>query len=313
MSDAPARAELLVVGLAGIGEVAPGDDLVATVLAAVDAGEDGPLRDGDVLVVTSKVVSKSEGRAVPAAEREAAIRAAAVHTLARRGPTRIVRDRNGLVLAAAGVDNSNVVPGEVLLLPVDPDASAAALRDGIRERTGTSVGVVVSDTLGRAWRTGQTDVAIGAAGVRVVEDYAGRRDPYGNDLQVTAVAVADELASAADLVKTKLAGRPVALVRGLAHLVGDHEGTAHDLVRPPAMDMFGHGRQEAVLAALLAALGQPDRYEALLDLPPAERATALLTGPGAPTLEPAAAALAERLLAVDLTVDRAVEQAVDPA
>ena len=301
--ELPRRATLEVVGLGGIGEVVPGDDLVTLVLTAVAGDPAGPLRDGDVLVVTSKVVSKSEGRAVPAAEREAAIRAAATHTLARRGPTRIVRDRNGLVLAAAGVDNSNVEPGEVLLLPVDPDASAARLRAGIRERAGVDVGVVVSDTLGRAWRTGQTDVAIGAAGVRVVEDYAGRRDAYGNDLHVTLVALADELASAGDLVKTKLAGRPVALVRGLAHLVGDAEGTAHDLTRPPAQDMFGHGSQEAVLAAVLAALGRPERYEALLDVPPAERAGALLSGPDAPRLEPGAAALVERLLGVSLTGD----------
>ncbi|GAB2596347.1 coenzyme F420-0:L-glutamate ligase [Microlunatus antarcticus] len=304
MNAGPGRAELLVVGLAGIGEVAAGDDLVATVLSAVDAGTDGPLRDGDILVVTSKVVSKSEGRAVAATERESAIREAAVHTLARRGPTRIVRNRIGLVLAAAGVDNSNVEPGEVLLLPVDPDASAAAMRDGVRERTGARVGVVVSDTLGRAWRMGQTDVAIGAAGVRVVEDYAGRRDAYGNDLHVTAVALADELAAAADLVKTKLAGRPVALVRGLAHLVGDDEGTARDLARPPEQDMFGHGAQEAVLAAVLGAVDQPGRYEALLDLPPDERAAALLTGPGAPSLEPAAAAFVERLLGVTLAPTR---------
>ena len=297
------RTEVLVVGLGGIGEVSAGDDLVAVVLAAVEADAAGPLRDGDILVVTSKVVSKSEGRAVPAAEREASIRAAGVHTLARRGPTRIVRDPNGLVLAAAGVDNSNVEPGEVLLLPVDPDASAARLVAGIRERTGVGVGVVVSDTLGRAWRMGQTDVAIGAAGVRVVEDYAGRRDTYGNDLQVTAVALADELAGAADLVKTKLAGRPVALVRGLAHLVSDDEGTAHDLTRPPAQDLFGYGSQEAVLAAVLGAVDRPERYEELLDLPRGERAAALLSGSGAPLLEPGAAALVDRLLAVNLTGD----------
>ena len=303
MTDVPQRVALDVVGLGGIGEVTAGDDLVAVVLAAVEADPAAPLRDGDILVVTSKVVSKSEGRAVPAGERETAIREAAVHTLARRGPTRIVRTRTGLVLAAAGVDNSNVDPGEVLLLPVDPDASAARLRAGIRERTGTTVGVVVSDTLGRAWRMGQTDVAIGAAGVRVVEDYAGRQDAYGNDLHVTAVALADELAAAADLVKTKLAGRPVALVRGLAHLVTDDEGTAHDLTRPPAQDLFAHGSQEAVLAAVLTAVGQPERYEALLDLPRPERATALLSGPGAPHLEPAAATLVEQLLAVNLTAD----------
>ncbi|HEY0240263.1 MAG TPA: coenzyme F420-0:L-glutamate ligase, partial [Friedmanniella sp.] len=297
------RAELVVVALGGIGEVAASDDLVGMILAAVRADAAGPLRDGDVLVVTSKVVSKSEGRAVPAAEREAAIRDAAVHTLARRGPTRIVRTRLGLVLAAAGVDNSNVEPGEVLLLPVDPDASADRLRAALRERAGVDVGVVVSDTLGRAWRMGQTDVAIGAAGVRVVEDYAGRRDTYGNDLRVTAVALADELAAAADLVKTKLAGRPVALVRGLAHLVGDDEGTARDLTRPPGQDMFSHGSQEAVLAAVLGAVGQPERYEALLDLPRPERAAALLSGPDAPALEPAAAAFVDRLLAETLTGD----------
>ncbi len=301
--EVSARASVDVVGLAGIGEVVAGDDLATLVLAAVAAGDDGPLRDGDILVVTSKIVSKSEGRAVPAGEREAAIREAAVHTLARRGPTRIVRTRNGLVLAAAGVDNSNVEPGEVLLLPVDPDASAARLRSAIQERTGAVVGVVVSDTLGRAWRMGQTDVAIGAAGVRVVEDYAGRRDPYGNDLHVTAVAVADELASAADLVKTKLAGRPVALVRGLAHLVGEEEGTARDLARPAAQDMFSHGAQEAVLAAVLGAVGRPDRYEELLDLPRTERAAALLSEPGATPLDPGAAALVERLLGQTLTGD----------
>jgi len=301
--DVGGRVSLDVVGIAGIGEVVAGDDLATVIVDAVATDAAGPLRDGDILVVTSKIVSKSEGRAVPAAEREAAIRDAAVHTLARRGPTRIVRTRIGLVLAAAGVDNSNVEPGEVLLLPVDPDASAARLRAAIRERTGVSVGVVVSDTLGRAWRMGQTDVAIGAAGVRVVEDYAGRRDTYGNDLQVTAVALADELASAADLVKTKLAGRPVALVRGLAHLVGDEEGTARELARPAAQDMFSHGAQEAVLAAVLVAVGQPERYEALLDLPRPERGSALLAGPAAPRLDPGAAALVERLLTANLTGD----------
>lgn len=297
------RAELVITALAGIGEVVPGDDLGSAILAAVDADPSGPLRDGDILVVTSKIVSKSEDRAVPADQREAAIRAAAVHTLARRGPTRIVRTKAGLVLAAAGIDNSNVVPGEVLQLPVDADASAARIRAAIAERTGVDVGVVVSDTLGRAWRNGQTDTAIGSAGVRVVDDFAGRRDPYGNDLHVTAVAVADELASAADLVKTKLAGRPVALVRGLAHLVTDDGGTARDLTRPATQDLFGYGAQEAVLAAVLAALGQPERYEELVDLPRAERADALLIGTLAPPVPPAAADLVRRLLGIALAGD----------
>jgi coenzyme F420-0:L-glutamate ligase/coenzyme F420-1:gamma-L-glutamate ligase len=249
-------------------------------------------------VVTSKVVSKSEDRAVPAGERETAIREAAVHTLARRGPTRIVRTGTGLVLAAAGVDNSNVEPGEVLLLPVDPDASAARLRASIRDRVGVQVGVVVSDTLGRAWRVGQTDTAIGAAGVRVLEAYAGRRDSYGNDLQVTAVALGDELAAAADLVKTKLAGRPVALVRGLAHLVTDDPDGAATLVREPATDMFGYGSREAVLAAVLAVTGQPGRYEEVLDAEPADRADAVLAG--APRLDPAVAMFVRALLDADL-------------
>ena len=298
--DGAGRAEISVVAMGGIGPVEAGDDLADLVLGALAADPAGPLRDGDLLVVTSKVVSKSEGRTVPAERREAEIRAAAVQTLARRGPTRIVRDRNGLVLAAAGVDNSNVDPGAVLLLPLDPDASAARLRAALQERTGARVGVVVSDTLGRAWRMGQTDVAIGAAGVRSLEDYAGRRDPYGNDLHVTAIALADELASAADLVKTKLAGRPVALVRGLGHLVDDAGAPARSLTRPPAQDMFGLGSQEAVLAAVLEAVGRPERYEELLDLPRDARAAALLDGPAAPELEPAAAALLERVLAADL-------------
>ena len=298
MTPADGRARVEIVALAGIGEVRAGDDLATLVLAAAEADPDGPLRDGDVLVVTSKVVSKSEGRTVPAGEREHWVRAGAVHTVARRGPTRIVRTGTGLTLAAAGVDNSNVDPGSVLLLPVDPDASAARLRAELERRTGCRLGVVVSDTLGRAWRMGQTDTAIGAAGVRVVEAYAGRRDSYGNDLQVTAVALADELAAAADLVKAKLAGRPVALVRGLAHLVDDEPDGARSLVRDPAADMFGYGSREAVLAAVLAATGQRARYEEVLDLEPADRADAVLAG--APGLDPQVAAFVRSLLGTDL-------------
>jgi coenzyme F420-0:L-glutamate ligase/coenzyme F420-1:gamma-L-glutamate ligase len=253
-------------------------------------------------VVTSKIVSKAEGRAVPAAEREPAITAASTHTVARRGATRIVRTHAGLTIAAAGIDNSNVDPGSVMLLPLDCDASAAALRGELQRRTGLALGVVVSDTAGRAWRIGQTDQAIGAAGVRVVADYAGQTDPYGNDLQVTAMALADELAAAADLVKTKLAGRPVAVIRGLAELVVDDGGRAADLVREPAQDMFGFGSQEAVLAAALVATGQPDRYEELLALPPAERAEVVLTGGG---LSGPAADLLRAVLDADLSAMKA--------
>jgi coenzyme F420-0:L-glutamate ligase/coenzyme F420-1:gamma-L-glutamate ligase len=298
MTPPAERARVEVIALAGIGEVRAGDDLAALVLAAVQRDPDGPLRDGDILVVTSKVLSKSEGRAVPADERDHWVRAGAVHTLARRGPARIVRTRSGLTLAAAGVDNSNVDPGSVLLLPADPDASAAGLHAALQQRTGRRLGVVVSDTLGRAWRMGQTDTAIGAAGVRVLEAYAGRRDRYGNDLQVTAVALADELAAAADLVKTKLAGRPVALVRGLAHLVTDDPDGAATLVREPATDMFGYGSREAVLAAVLAVTGQPGRYEEVLDAEPADRADAVLAG--APGLDPAVATFVRTLLDADL-------------
>lgn len=292
-----------VVALGGIGEVRPGDDLAALVLAAAAADSDGPLRDGDIVVVTSKIVSKSEGRAVPAGQRDEAVRAAAVRTLARRGPTRIVRTATGLTLAGAGVDSSNVDATQVLLLPVDADASAARLREQLQARTGRRLGVVVSDTLGRAWRHGQTDAAIGAAGVRVVEAYAGRRDAYGNDLKVTAVALVDEMAAAADLVKAKLAGRPVAVLRGLGHLLADDEGGARQLARDPSTDMFGYGAQEAVLAAVLRATGQAGRYEELVTVEPADRAAVVRAG--APGLPAEVASFVEALLAVDLASDRA--------
>lgn len=295
---APAQVSLLALG--GIGEVRAGDDVAGLVLAALEASPDGPLRDGDIVVMTSKILSKSEGRAVPAEQRSDQIRTASVHTLARRGPTQIVRTATGLTLAGAGIDNSNVDPAHVLLLPLDPDASAARLRADLQRRSGARVGVVVSDTLGRAWRLGQTDTAIGAAGVRVVQAYAGRRDGYGNDLQVTAVALADEIAAAADLVKTKLAGRPVALVRGLGHLLTDGADRARDLTRKPSEDLFGYGTREAVLAAVLAAVGQPARYEEVLDLEPADRADAVLAEAG--DLPPAVAAFVHTLLAVDLTL-----------
>lgn len=224
----------------GIGEVVEGTDLVALVAAAVAADEHGPLRDGDVVVVTSKIISKAEGRSRPFEERLDVIDAETVRTVARRESMRIVRTPLGLTIAAAGVDNSNVDSSTILLLPVDPDASARALRVGLEAETGTQLGVVVSDTAGRAWRIGQTDHAIGAAGVRVIERYDGLSDPYGNALHVTAVAIADELAAAADLVKSKLGARPVAVIRGLAHHLseGHTDTSARDLVRGPSEDLF---------------------------------------------------------------------------
>ncbi|MCX4526158.1 coenzyme F420-0:L-glutamate ligase [Streptomyces sp. NBC_01551] len=228
----------------GMPQVRPGDDLATLIAAAAP-----DLRDGDVLLVTSKVVSKAEGRIVHADSREDAIDAETVRVVARRGALRIVENRQGLVMAAAGVDASNTEPGTVLLLPVDPDASAAAIRAGLREALSVDVGVVVTDTFGRPWRTGLTDVAIGAAGVRVLDDLRGATDAHGNPLSATVVATADELAAAGDLVKGKAAGLPVAVVRGLAHVLGEG-ATAAELVRAPAEDMFRLGTSEAVREAV---------------------------------------------------------------
>lgn len=238
--------ELHVLAPDGIGEVVPGADLSALVTGVVD------LRDGDVVLVTSKVVSKAEGRVVPGS-REELLSGETVRTVARRGATRIVRTRHGLTLAAAGIDGSNVACGHVVLLPEDPDASARRLRRGVADRTGSNVAVVVTDTAGRPWREGQTDLAVGAAGLRVLEDFSGRRDRYGNDLVVTAPAVADELAGAAELVQGKLGERPFAVVRGRADLVlpaGEDGPGAAALVRPEADDLFGFGAREAVIRAL---------------------------------------------------------------
>ncbi|MFI9355240.1 coenzyme F420-0:L-glutamate ligase [Streptomyces lydicus] len=241
-----------VWALPGIPEVVPGDDLAKLIAAAATA--DGPpgIVDGDVLLVTSKIVSKAEGRVVEAADREAAIDRETVRVVARRGTLRIVENRQGLVMAAAGVDASNTPHGTVLLLPEDPDASARALRAGLRAALGVDVGVVISDTFGRPWRNGLTDVAIGAAGVRVLDDLRGGTDAYGNPLSATVVATADELAAAGDLVKGKAAGLPVAVVRGLGHVVeaaGDGDG-ARAMVRGAADDMFRLGTSEAVREAV---------------------------------------------------------------
>ncbi|MFE1432369.1 coenzyme F420-0:L-glutamate ligase [Streptomyces griseoaurantiacus] len=244
-----AGAAYRVWAVPGLPEVREGDDL-AKLIAAAEPG----LADGDVLLVTSKIVSKAEGRMLRAADREAAIDAETVRVVARRGPLRIVENRQGLVMAAAGVDASNTPEGTVLLLPEEPDASARALRAGLRETLGVEVGVLITDTFGRPWRSGLTDVAIGAAGVRVLDDLRGGTDAHGNPLNVTVVAAADELAAAGDLVKGKAAGLPVAVVRGLPHLVeADAEGDAvgaRALVRGARDDMFRLGTSEAVREAV---------------------------------------------------------------
>ncbi|MCQ4213559.1 coenzyme F420-0:L-glutamate ligase [Streptomyces longispororuber] len=232
--------------LAGIPEVREGDDLAKLIVAA----EPG-LADGDVLVVTSKIVSKAEGRLMRADDREAAIDAETVRVVARRGTLRIVENKLGLVMAAAGVDASNTPSGTVLLLPEDPDASAAAIRDGVRDALGVRVGVVITDTFGRPWRNGLTDVAIGAAGVRVLDDLRGGVDAHGNPLSATVVATADELAGAGDLVKGKAGGLPVAVVRGLGDaVVCEQDSSARELVRSARDDMFRLGTSEAVREAV---------------------------------------------------------------
>ncbi|MET7567395.1 coenzyme F420-0:L-glutamate ligase [Streptomyces sp. NPDC005492] len=247
MSEVPSAEGYRVWAVPGMPEVAAGDDL-AKLIAAAEPG----LVDGDVLLVTSKIVSKAEGRIVEAADREAAIDAETVRVVARRGALRIVENRQGLIMAAAGVDASNTPAGTVLLLPEDPDASARVIRDGLRDALGVTIGVVVTDTFGRPWRTGLTDVAIGAAGVRVLDDLRGGTDAYGNPLSATVVATADELAAAGDLVKGKAAGLPVAVVRGLPHVVtAEDEGPgARAVVRGGRDDMFRLGTSEAVREAV---------------------------------------------------------------
>jgi len=236
----------------GMPDLRPGDDLAAAIVAAAPE-----LADGDVLVVTSKAVSKVEGRLLPVPDgdpesreriRQQAIAAETVRVVARRGSLQIVENRQGLVLAAAGVDASNVRQDEIALLPLDPDASARRLRDALRELTGRTVAVIVSDSMGRPWRHGIADVAIGVAGLAAVLDVRGQADPHGNRLAVTEVAVADELAAAADLVKGKLAGIPVAIVRGYAYS-DDGKGSSQ-LIRGSVGDLFRLGTAEAL------ALGQ---------------------------------------------------------
>jgi coenzyme F420-0:L-glutamate ligase/coenzyme F420-1:gamma-L-glutamate ligase len=248
LRDHAAPEGLTILPVRGLPEFRPGDDLAGALAAAAPW-----LVDGDVVVVTSKVFSKVEGRLVPAptdpeardALRRELVDAETERVLARRGRTLIVAGKLGIVQAAAGVDGSNVRRDELALLPADPDASAARLRADLRRLRGVEVAVVVTDTLGRTWRVGQTDVAIGSAGLPVLHRYEGMHDAEGNELLVTEVALADELAAAADLVKGKLGGLPAAVVRGL-HPVDDGS-TARDLVRPLDEDMFWLGTEEAIV------------------------------------------------------------------
>lgn len=247
MTDHGTSARIELLPVEGLPEFRPGDDLAAALAQAAPW-----LRDDDVVVVTSKVLSKCEGRMVDAPTdpelrdtlRRRLIDAESVRVLARKGRTLITENALGLVQAAAGVDGSNVDSAELALLPVDPDGSARRLVQELRERLGVRVGVVITDTMGRAWRTGQTDVAIGAAGLTVLHGYAGEHDRHGNELIVTEIAVADEIAAAADLVKGKLTAVPVAVVRGLQ--LHDDGSSARTLVRAGEEDLFWLGTEEAI-------------------------------------------------------------------
>jgi coenzyme F420-0:L-glutamate ligase/coenzyme F420-1:gamma-L-glutamate ligase len=243
--------EIRVFGLPGIPEVEPGDDLAA--LLAEAAGRAGGLEDGDVVVVAQKVVSKAEGRIVRLRDVVATDRARelagdrdprhvqvildeSARIVRTRPPLVIAETRHGFVCASAGVDASNAKgEGTLVLLPLDPDASAVALREGLRERTARDVGVIVSDSFGRAWRQGTTEVALGVAGLAPLLDLNGRRDAAGYELHATLIARADELASAAELVMGKLERVPAAVIRG-ADVAG--RGSGRDLVMPPERDLF---------------------------------------------------------------------------
>jgi coenzyme F420-0:L-glutamate ligase/coenzyme F420-1:gamma-L-glutamate ligase len=232
-------ARLEIWGVEGIPEIESGDDLGRALIRA-DAG----LRDGDIVVVTSKVVSKAEDRLV-SGTREDHLAAESVRVVAKRGDTQIVETHHGFVLAAAGIDASNVPAGTVALLPLDPDASAAKVRNTLLTEIGVDVAVIISDTMGRPWRDGVIDTAIGAAGLDVRWDLRGQRDTAGHLLEATVIAIADELASAADLVKGKLAATPVAVIRGFPFTRSDPDPGARPLIRPSADDMFRLGTREA--------------------------------------------------------------------
>ncbi|WBB72729.1 coenzyme F420-0:L-glutamate ligase [Micromonospora sp. WMMD1128] len=253
--------KLEILPVPGIGHVTEGDDL-----AALIAGAAPWLRDGDVLVVTSKIVSKAEGRLVdvPAdgperlAERDRVLATETARVVATRGGTRIVQTHHGFVMASAGIDASNVDKTRLVLLPVDPDASARALRAALRERYGLDVAVVVSDTMGRPWRNGLTDVALGVAGMPAIRDHRGEVDPYGNELHLTQMAVVDELAGAGELIKGKCDQVPVAVVRGYLTATRDDDEGARTLVRDASLDLFSLGTAEARAAGLRAAATLPD-------------------------------------------------------
>lgn len=258
---------LEIRSIAGLPEVTPGDELADLIAPLLDSltWSDGSrgLRDGDIVAVSSKVVSKAEGRVVQAADREAAITAETVRVVATResaaGTLHIVENPQGLVMAAAGVDSSNTPAGTVLLLPLDPDRSARRLRMALAARLGVTLATIITDTIGRPWRQGLTDIAIGAAGLRVLDDLRGQVDASGRPLTVTVVAIADEVAAATELVRGKAVGRPAAVVRGLGRYVTVDDGAgARSTQRPPEEDLFSLGTAEAFAAGWAAARAAAD-------------------------------------------------------
>lgn len=242
---------LTVQAPSGMPEVTAGTDLSALLMPLLGEltwpdGSTG-VADTDIVVLASKIVAKAEGRLRAATSRDEAIDAETVRVVATRthpdgSMLKIVENPQGLVMAAAGVDASNVHPGTVLLLPEDPDASARVLRRGLHARLGSRPAVLITDTVGRPWRRGVADIAIGAAGVQVLDDLRGQEDSHGQELAATIVNVADEIAAAADLVRGKVQGRPVAIVRGMGHRVTREDGDgARSLQRPAAEDLFRTG------------------------------------------------------------------------
>jgi len=228
-----------IIPLRGIGEAQPGDDVMELLVRGMENSR-VTLQEGDVVVVTHKLISKVEGRIVevgtePEAHRDLILQEASA-ILRRRDALVITETPHGFVCANAGVDRSNVAPGRAVLLPIDPDRSARRIRARILNTFGVSVGVVITDTFGRAWRHGLTDVAIGVAGIPAIVDHRGTPDTFGNTLEVTEVAVADEIAAAADLVMGKARSIPAVVMRGLG--LAPHDGSAADLIRKPSDDLF---------------------------------------------------------------------------
>jgi coenzyme F420-0:L-glutamate ligase/coenzyme F420-1:gamma-L-glutamate ligase len=235
-------ARLMAWSVEGIGEIVPGQQLGDIIVEACSQEPNGPLRDNDVLVVTQKIVSKAEGRLVEIdpddpLSHKVLVEEEAVRIVRRRGDLIITETKHGFVCANSGIDLSNVERGYAALLPIDSDRSARRIRDIVRAKLGVNVGVIVSDTFGRPWRKGLTDVAIGVAGIAGVVDLRGTEDALGRVMQVTEVAVADELACAAELVMGKSTGVPVAIIRG-ADPMWFRDSSMDEIVRPPSEDLF---------------------------------------------------------------------------